>query len=109
MNPHVDSWKAARNMIRAHRLNKGYATTHLADCQEHDLNGLHPWERRGEITPFTGLDGPSRATVSRDIELFAVERSSADSVWTVVQRLQRRGYVRPGPTGKHISVFPGAR
>lgn len=70
-----------------------FVDTPLEICEKRDLKGLYAKARRGEIANFTGIDSPYEAPLSPSIHLKTKQESVEESVYRVIDYLEKRGYL----------------
>ena len=96
----VSPYEATRNDVRAmvgsdHFL-EVFVDTPLAECERRDAKGLYAKARRGEIQGFTGIDDPYEPPEHPEFTLDTVGNSVESNARTILDYLQRQGFVRGG-------------
>jgi len=67
----------------------------LETCEGRDVKGLYKKARAGEIPEFTGISAPYEAPLSPELMVDTNRQSVEESVCTVLDYLESKGYVGP--------------
>ena len=70
----------AKKIIGKENFLEIYVNTPLEVCEERDVKGLYKKVRQGEITNFTGINGPYEPPKNPDLEVMTDKESIEDSV-----------------------------
>jgi sulfate adenylyltransferase len=94
----VSPYRATRNDIRSmvgtdHYV-EVFVDTPLEVCEQRDAKGLYAKARRGEIKGFTGIDDPYEAPLHPEIRLDTVMKSPEENARSILDVLQKKGFVR---------------
>ena len=72
-----------------------YVDASLETCEQRDVKGLYKKARAGEIPEFTGISAPYEAPESPELVLDTNRQSIEESVGTLVEYLDAKGYLTP--------------
>ena len=97
ISPYREDRDQARVVIGSDRFLEIHISTPLAVCEQRDPKQLYQKARRGEIPQFTGISDPYEPPLNPELDLDTSELAVPDSVQRLVQELDRRGFLRPGP------------
>ncbi len=111
VSPFRDDRATAKERIGAQRFLEVYVRSDVETCRRRDPKGLYARAHRGEITGFTGVDGPYEAPISPDVVVDTEELSVSQSADRIVDALRKRGALsRPAPkTPASEDLLPGHR
>ena len=91
----ISPYRAIRDEVRAIEPNfvEIYVKASLEVCESRDVKGLYAKARAGEIKGFTGIDDPYEEPLNPEIICDTDRESVADSVKTVLSKLEDLGYI----------------
>lgn len=91
----ISPYRAIRDEVRAIEPNfvEIYVKASLEVCESRDVKGLYAKARAGEIKGFTGIDDPYEEPLNPEIICDTDRESVADSVKTVLSKLEELGYI----------------
>lgn len=91
----ISPYRAIRDEVRAIEPNfvEVYIKASLEVCESRDVKGLYAKARAGEIKGFTGIDDPYEEPLNPEIICDTDRESVADSVKTVLSKLEELGYI----------------
>ena len=91
----ISPYRAIRDKVRAIEPNfvEIYVKASLEVCESRDVKGLYAKARAGEIKGFTGIDDPYEEPLNPEIICDTDRESVADSVKTVLSKLEELGYI----------------
>lgn len=91
----ISPYRAIRDEVRAIEPNfvEIYVKASLEVCESRDVKGLYAKARAGEIKGFTGIDDPYEEPLNPEIICDTDHESVADSVKTVLSKLEELGYI----------------
>ena len=91
----ISPYRAIRDEVRALDSNfvEVYVKASLEVCEFRDVKGLYAQVRSGEIKAFTGIDDPYEEPLNPEIICDTERESVADSVKTVLSKLEDLGYI----------------
>ena len=91
----ISPYRAIRDEVRALDSNfvEVYVKATLEVCEFRDVKGLYAQVRAGEIKAFTGIDDPYEEPLNPEIICDTERESVADSVKTVLSKLEDLGYI----------------
>ncbi|EKD42791.1 MAG: hypothetical protein ACD_73C00019G0002 [uncultured bacterium] len=83
----------ARKLVKEGHFIEVYCDASLNDCEKRDPKGLYSKARRGEIADFTGISSPYEAPLKPEIVLKTGQDSVKDCTITVVNYLDKKGFI----------------
>ena len=91
----ISPYRVIRDEVRALEPNfvEVYVKASLEVCESRDVKGLYAKARAGEIKGFTGIDDPYEEPLNPEIVCDTARESVADSVKTVLSKLEGLGYI----------------
>ena len=93
ISPFVADRKQVRDLVEEGEFIEIFVDTPLEVCESRDPKGLYKKARRGEIPDFTGIDSPYEAPLNPEIVIKNDGIDVDEAVETVVQYLEKRGYL----------------
>jgi len=95
----ISPYRADRDQVRA-LMAEGDFIEVFVDCpvevcETRDPKGLYKKARAGQIPEFTGISAPYEEPLNPEISLRTDKQSEEESLQTVLQYLERRGYIPP--------------
>jgi sulfate adenylyltransferase len=94
--PYAATREEVRRMVEAHG---GFVLVHVATplttCEERDRKGLYAKARAGLISHFTGVSDPYQEPTDADIVVDTSVQSAEETAQSIIQHLQRQGYLAP--------------
>jgi len=91
----ISPYRAIRDEVRALESNfvEVYVKATLEVCESRDVKGLYAQARAGKIKGFTGIDDPYEEPLNPEIVCDTERENLADSVKTVLSKLEDLGYI----------------
>ena len=91
----ISPYRAIRDEVRALESNfvEVYVKATLEVCESRDVKGLYAQARAGKIKGFTGIDDPYEEPLNPEIVCDTDRENLADSVKTVLSKLEELGYI----------------
>ncbi len=72
---------------------ENFVNTPLEVCEQADAQDFFAKARQGEITGFTGLDGPCETLRHPEIRLDTVENLPEENARWIMKYLQKKGFI----------------
>jgi adenylylsulfate kinase len=95
ISPYRSDRDAVRALVGAGDFVEVYVDASLETCEQRDVKGLYKKARAGEIPEFTGISAPYEAPESPELVLDTNRQSVEESVSTLVEYLDAKGYLKP--------------
>jgi adenylylsulfate kinase len=98
ISPFCADREAARNLMPHGDFLEIYCKASLEVCEGRDVKGLYRKARAGEIANYTGIDSPYEEPAKPELLVETDRQTLEDSVAAVLNLLQLRGIIGPGPS-----------
>ncbi len=95
ISPYRSDRDAVRTLMGAGDFVEVYVDASLDTCEQRDVKGLYKKARAGEIPEFTGISAPYEAPESPELVLDTNRQSVEESVDTLIEYLDAKGYLTP--------------
>ena len=94
ISPYRADRDKARSLVESGRFIEIYVEVPLDIAEQRDPKGLYKKARAGEIKEFTGISAPYEEPISPEIRINTGEMNLEESVYKVIEYLERRQVVR---------------
>ena len=94
ISPYRADRDKARSLVESGRFIEIYVEVPLDIAEQRDPKGLYKKARAGEIKEFTGISAPYEEPISPEIRINTGEMNLGESVYKVIEYLERRQVVR---------------
>ncbi len=95
----ISPYRATRDEVRSKTQNfiEVYVATPLEVCIQRDVKGMYKKALAGEIKQFTGVSDPYEPPLQPEIVIDTQKESPEESAARVLEELERRWLIEPGP------------
>lgn len=93
ISPFAKDRDIARTLVKEDEFIEVYIKCSLDVCEQRDVKGLYQKARAGIIKQFTGIDSPYEEPVNAEIILETDKLSIEESVQTLINYLQKKGFI----------------
>jgi bifunctional enzyme CysN/CysC len=89
ISPFRSERRMARDLFAPGEFLEVFVDAPLAECEKRDPKGLYAKARRGELKNFTGIDSTYERPENPELVLNTDQRSAAECVDKIIERVQR--------------------